>query len=108
MTDEIFEELCKMLDHYQSRYLMSHYYLNNAIGYCQGFMSKIKENPRYKTSRTFEITWSISGDLIKELYQHHAYDGDFHIGESRHYRRHINSPISSYDGLRKFFEKYLK
>lgn len=107
MTDEIFKELCKLLDYYQSKGLMSHYNLNNAIRCCSGFISKIKDNPRYKTSRTFEMTWSISGDLIKELYQHHAYDGDFHIGEFRHYRRHLHSPISSYEGLRKFFEKYL-
>lgn len=107
MTDEIFEELCKMLDHYQSRGLMSHHYLEGCLRKCEKFVTALKETPRHKTARTFDLMWSISGDLIKELYQHHAVDGEFHIGKNRHFRRHISSPLSSYQGLRKFFEKYL-
>lgn len=108
MTDEIFKELCKLLDYYQSRGLMSHYYLDSALlNYSKNYMKLVMENPRHKTTRSCDVSWTISGDLLKELFQHHAVDGEFQIGKSRHFRRHISSPLSSYQGLRKFFEKYL-
>jgi len=96
------DELIKELDDNHKRYLTSKSQIYACIAYhCPKFCDYLCNLPRFKTTRKFDVLWSFTEDLFKELRQHHSY-------KTERYGRIVIKKPSLYPKLREWLEKYGK